>query len=70
MSQTTAELLRLWDEKVCPNCGMRIADGKRVGTGRKADGGFCSLDCYASYYSSVLVNRAVGLQAGTVQKPN
>jgi hypothetical protein len=70
VSQTTAELLRLWEEKVCPNCGSHIADGKRVGTGRKADGGFCSLDCYASYYSGVLVERAAGLQAGRTQKPN
>jgi hypothetical protein len=43
---------------VCPWCGKWIPEGKRVGSGRKADGGFCSLDCYTKYYEQELVNRA------------
>jgi len=30
----------------------------RVGTGRKSDGGFCSLDCYANFYQLELSERA------------
>ena len=51
-------LLELWDKNMCPNCGKRIPEGTRVGSGKKADGGFCSLDCYASYYKSELHERA------------
>jgi len=50
-------LLELWDKSVCPNCGKKIAAGKRVGSGRKSDGGFCSLDCYGEYYKAELTER-------------
>jgi len=43
-----AYLLELWDQNICPNCGKTIPQGTRVGSGRKSEGGFCSLDCYAS----------------------
>jgi len=46
---------------------MRIPEGTRVGSGRKADGGFCSLGCYAGYYSLELIDRArrrAGLDPG------
>jgi hypothetical protein len=33
-------LLELWDNNVCPNCGKKIPAGKRVGSGKKSDGGF------------------------------
>lgn len=51
-------LLELWDKKVCPNCGKSIPEGKRVGSGKKSEGGFCSLDCFGQYYRRELVERA------------
>ena len=51
-------LLELWDKNICPNCGKGIAEHSRVGSGKKADGGFCSLDCYATYYQTELTERA------------
>jgi hypothetical protein len=51
-------LLALWDKNVCPYCGKDIPEGTRVGSGRKAEGGFCSLDCYAHYYEMELSERA------------
>lgn len=50
-------LLELWDKGICPNCGKKIPEGKRVGSGRKIDGGFCSLDCYGEYYKAELADR-------------
>jgi len=51
-------LLELWDKKICPFCREPIKEGKRVGTGRKKDGGFCSLGCYTRYYELELRERA------------
>ena len=51
-------LLELWDQNICPNCGKTIAQGTRVGSGRKSEGGFCSLDCYTSFYQLQLTERA------------
>jgi hypothetical protein len=51
-------LLELWAKYICPNCGERIPEHGRVGTGKKADGGFRSLDCYAKYYQTELQERA------------
>ena len=42
-------LLEYWERGVCPYCANAIPEGKRVGTGAKSEGGFCSLDCYARY---------------------
>jgi hypothetical protein len=50
-------LLELWDKNICPNCGKAIPDGKRVGSGKKSDGGFCSLDCYAEHHKADLIER-------------
>jgi hypothetical protein len=50
-------LLELWARNICPNCGMNIPDGKRVGSGKKSEGGFCSLDCYGEYYKAELTER-------------
>ncbi|MGD1214734.1 MAG: hypothetical protein ABR861_07075 [Terriglobales bacterium] len=50
-------LLELWDKGVCPNCGKKISEGKRFGSGKKSDGGFCSLDCYGEYYKAELTER-------------
>jgi hypothetical protein len=50
-------LLELWERNVCPNCGASIAKGTRVGSGQKAKGGFCSLDCYARFYEVEIIQR-------------
>ncbi len=57
-------LLELWDKKICPFCREPIKEGKRVGTGRKKDGGFCSLGCYTRYYTMnwSCANERVGLR--------
>jgi len=34
-------LLELWDRNICPNCGADIPERTRVGSGNKAEGGFC-----------------------------
>jgi hypothetical protein len=44
--------------ELCPNCGKNIPEGGRVESGVKAEGGFCSLDCYAEYYEAELIERA------------
>jgi len=51
-------LLELWDRDICPWCGKHIPEGTRVGSGRKSEGGFCSLSCYVNYHSMELVERA------------
>lgn len=51
-------LLKLWKENSCPYCGSNIPEGSRVGSGKKSDGGFCSLDCYAQYYKLELIEKA------------
>jgi len=59
MARSEEDYLReLWDKNICPNCGKDIPEGKRVGSGKKSEGGFCSLDCYASYYKGALIERA------------
>jgi hypothetical protein len=50
--------LQLWDLNICPNCGKEIPEGTRVGSGRKGEGGFCSLDCYANFYQLEFSERA------------
>jgi len=50
-------LLELWDANICPNCGATIPDGARVGSGKKREGGFCSLSCYGDYHKATLVDR-------------
>jgi len=51
-------LLDLWSKNICPWCGKEIPEGKRVGSGRKSQGGFCSLVCYGNYYALELKERA------------
>jgi len=58
MSELEQQLLDLWNKNVCPNCGKQIPAGRRIGSGQKSKGGFCSLDCYASFYEYELVERA------------
>jgi hypothetical protein len=37
----------------CPNCGRVVEPGSGLGSGRIADGIFCSLDCFASFHYPV-----------------
>ena len=50
-------LLELWHQKICPFCEKPIPEGQRLGSGRKKEGGFCSLSCYTEYYKVKLVER-------------
>lgn len=61
-------LLELWDQNICPNCGKTIPQGTRVGSGRKSEGGFCSLDCFARFYQLALTERARSLAKRTKLK--
>jgi hypothetical protein len=54
----TAYLEMMWDRNECPTCHKVIPEGNRVGKGRKAKGGFCSLDCYAKYNALELAEKA------------
>jgi hypothetical protein len=42
-------------DKVCRNCGKRAT--RPVGSGRRTDGVFCSLKCYARFYADYLRTR-------------
>lgn len=56
-------LLELWDKNICPFCGKFIPEGERVGSGRKREGGFCSLGCHANYHQEKLIERAKKIAA-------
>lgn len=56
-------LLELWDKNICPSCGRNIPPGTRIGSGRKSEGGFCSLDCYAHYHAWDIAERIRRIQA-------
>jgi hypothetical protein len=49
-------LLDYWDAGICPQCGVTIAEGTQVGTGMKADGAFCSLDCLVMYHGRKFID--------------
>jgi len=55
-------LLNLWEKNVCPFCKKQYDARGRVGSGRKRDGGFCSLACYTGYYELDLRERARRIQ--------
>jgi hypothetical protein len=42
--------LELRDKHIGPTCGKTIPEGIYVGNGKKSEGGFCSLGCYADNY--------------------
>ena len=50
-------LLECWTQNVCPQCSKQIPEGKRVGSGKKSDGGFCCLDCYGEYHKKRLIEK-------------
>jgi hypothetical protein len=56
-------LLELGKANICPNCGKAIPGGTRIGTGKKSDGIFCSLDCLAQYHETELIERAKKVSA-------
>jgi hypothetical protein len=64
------DILELWDKNICPNCGKEIPLGTRVGSGRKSEGGFCSLDCYVQFYSVTLLERAERVQRAATHNKN
>jgi hypothetical protein len=39
-----------------------MPEGQRVGSGKKSDGGFCSLDCYGEYHKKRLVEKHKNLR--------
>jgi hypothetical protein len=49
--------LDYWDSGICPQCGATIPEGTQVGTGMKADGAFCSLDCLIKYHGRRFIDR-------------
>jgi hypothetical protein len=61
----SAYLLDLWDRNIYPYCGKSIPEGTRVGTGKKVNGGFYSLDCYARYYEMDIKERLSRLHKPT-----
>jgi len=63
-------LLELWDKNICPNCCKKIPEGKRVGSGKKSDGGFCSLGCYVEYHEAELIERHVERMSLTQRHSN
>ena len=50
-------LLELWERNICPQCGSEIPGGKKFGTGKKREGGFCSLECYTLYHQTEIIKR-------------
>jgi hypothetical protein len=68
MAQSESKyLLELWDRHICPFCKNVFDEKKRVGTGRKSDGGFCSLSCYTQYYELDLRERARRIQRDSLR---
>jgi hypothetical protein len=45
------------ERNVCPRCGKPLEREERIGSGRVADGVFCSLGCYAEFHSEHLLER-------------
>src|SRR5260370_33672154 len=45
------------DKKICPKCGKSIQGGAGIGSGKIAEGLFCSLDCNGENYKGELIKR-------------
>ncbi len=52
-----AQLLKLMEAGICPECGQLVPDANRIDSARKIDSGFCGLDCYTAYYEIELAER-------------
>ena len=52
-----ARLREANDLHLCPECSTPIVEGQGLGSGRIADGLFCTLDCYGKFYAEVLVEK-------------
>ena len=52
-----AQLLKLMEAGICPECGQLVPDNNRIDSARKIDRGFCGLDCYTAYYEIELAER-------------
>jgi hypothetical protein len=63
-------LSALWERNICPYCGNNISEATRVGSGHKARGGFCTLNCYAEYYKLELSQKAELLAERMGPKPD
>jgi hypothetical protein len=61
-SSESLYLLELWNKHIRPTCGKTIPEGKYVGSGKKSEGGFWSLGCYADYYRVEITERANKVQ--------
>jgi hypothetical protein len=57
-------LRKLSKERICPNCGRLIPEGKSVVRGA---GVFCGLECVADYHSAEFSERAKRLAAVAAQ---
>jgi hypothetical protein len=64
----TGKLARTVGSEHLPELWQTIPQGTRVGSGRKSEGGFCSLDCYTSFYQLELAERARRLVERTKRK--
>jgi hypothetical protein len=52
-----AYLLRCWETNICPFCRKLFPVEQRIGSGKREDGGFCGLGCFAEYYKLSLQER-------------
>lgn len=52
----------LWAGNICPYCHNSIPEGKRVGSGKRSNGGFCSLNCFSRYHALDFAEKATILK--------
>ncbi len=52
-----AYLAQCWEAGICPFCRRAFPAQQRVGSGRREDGGFCGLSCFAEYHKLNLQER-------------
>jgi len=71
MAGTDERYLReLYDKKICPTCAAAIPENGGYGSGRIADGRFCSLDCYGKYHEAAIRKRGEAAIARSRRKQN
>jgi len=57
-------------KNICTNCGKVVPTGALIGSGKKSEGIFCSLDCSAVYNKEKLLERAKKVQANAARHRN